>query len=125
LDRDDMTNADGSDAVLADRIIIRLIAAGQMFMAIAGAVILLFGSMYGGAGAHPKLFLGLLLYVLCGFGTALFLYSRTLTARILALGWHMVLLGCVVWFSTQRPLGGSPSLEAALTSSALSRSIWP
>jgi HEAT repeat protein len=49
--------------------------------------------LYGGATARPTAFHFVLFYLSCGLISAIFLYSRLVAARAMALVWHVVLAG--------------------------------
>ena len=73
--------------------IIGIIATIQGLVSILGLLIVPFAFNYGGAAAWPSLFSGIVGYLLCGLGSAIFLGTRMLVARILGLVWHAILLG--------------------------------
>ncbi len=83
----------GEQISVVDKVIVRVIATAQLLMSLAGLLMIPFAFMYGGAAAWPSAFQGALSYLFCGFGSAIFLYSRHLAARALALVWHAVLVG--------------------------------
>jgi hypothetical protein len=87
------------DAVLADKILIRIIASAQLMMSLAGLLLVPILFNYGGGAANPGAFFGLLFYIFCGLLFAIYLYSRSLPARVLALIWHGVFLGVVFLLS--------------------------
>ena len=102
----------GEQNPVMDKVIVRVIATVQLVMSLAGLLMLPFAFMYGGAAAWPSAFQGALLYLFCGFGSAIFLYSRRLAARALAVVWHAVLVGYlfVGLFASARTTPGTFSL---------------
>src|SRR5260370_9642355 len=88
-------------------------------MTLAGFLMFPFAFMFGGAAAWPSAFKGALLYLFCGFGSAIFLYSRRVAARALAVVWHAVLVGYlfVGLFASARITPGNFSLLFFLVSS--------
>ena len=88
-------------------------------MSLAGLLIVPFLFNYGGGAAHPEVFWGILFYLFCGFVTAIYLYFRSLAARILALVWHSVFVGCVFWLWTKPDAKPTHGLKSVLTFSAL------
>jgi len=76
-----------------DKCVLRIIATVQLIASLLGIPLVIFSFNYGGASVHPNWFTGLLLYFICGFGIAVFLYFGHLSARILALLWHATFIG--------------------------------
>jgi hypothetical protein len=66
---------------IVDKVTVRVIAISQLLISLCGLLILPFAFMYSGAGAWPSRFQGALLYFACGFGTAIFLFSRKVARR--------------------------------------------
>jgi HEAT repeat protein len=92
-----MKDVNSRDARDADKIIVGILATIQLLMSLAGLLMVPFAFMYGGASAWPSLFRGILFYLFCGLGSAIFLYCRRLAARLAALLWHAVLVGYLIW----------------------------
>jgi len=86
-----------------------MISINQLLISLAGFLIVPILFNYGGGAANPALFFGILLYLFCDFLLAIFLFTRSLAARVLALLWHGAFLGCAFWLSAQAPNNTSKS----------------
>jgi len=92
---------------LVDKIIVRGLASIQLLFSLAGLAILPFAFMYGGAAVWPSRFQNSLFLLMFGLGTALYLFSRQAAARMLALIWHVVLMGMIVFRVSPQQIGTS------------------
>lgn len=78
---------------IADKVIVRAIATTQLLASLGGFLMVPLAFLYGGATARPTAFHFVLFYLSCGLVSAIFLYSRLVAARAMALVWHVVLAG--------------------------------
>ncbi|MGA8437151.1 MAG: HEAT repeat domain-containing protein [Candidatus Sulfotelmatobacter sp.] len=78
---------------IADKFIVRAIATTQLLASLGAFLMVPLAFLYGGATARPTAFLYVLSYLSCGLVSAIFLYSRLVAARAMALVWHVVLAG--------------------------------
>jgi HEAT repeat protein len=88
-----MTMGERSLNTIADKVIVRAIATTQLLASLGGFLTVPLAFLYGGATARPTAFHLVLFYLSCGLVSAIFLYSRLVAARAMALVWHVVLAG--------------------------------
>src|SRR5262249_41394466 len=93
-----------------DTIVVWLIAGTQLLAATLGGLMILFASMYGGGAVWPSRFYGSILFAFFGFSTAIFLFTRYVVARVVALLWHAALFAFVVSVFEKAPSSSTPLL---------------
>ncbi len=76
---------------IADKVIVSAIATTQPLACLGGFLMVPLAFVYGGATARPTAFHFALFYLTCGLISAIFVYSRLVAARAMALAWHVVL----------------------------------
>jgi hypothetical protein len=104
---------------LADKVIVRGIAAIQLVFCLLGLAMVPFAFMYGGAAVWPGRFQNTIGFLLLGIAVASYLFFRQSLARLLAAVWYGILVGLIVFRLNPQQTARSGTVQLLLVWSAI------